>query len=155
MTTKMKKLGGIFLLFAMVALFPLNAVKAAVTNISWAGTNLTGSSIDVSTELGDAGDSTINFTTASALTNDGDVLRFTLNGAVVSAAQTLTAADLTIAGLTLEGAPGTADNGSAEVTITNGAAGNTDPVIEVVMDSNSGTAPNFTAGSKTLTIADG
>lgn len=156
MKNKIKKMGGVFLLCAlMVMLLPAYRAEAAVTSITWSGTNITGSSVDVSTELGDSGDSTINFTTASALTADGNVLRFTLNGAVVMAGQTLAVTDLTIAGLTLEASPGTGDNGSAEVTITNGAAGNSNPVIEVVLDSNSGTPPNFTAAANTLVIADG
>ena len=156
MRTKIKKFGGIFLVLALMLMFiPLHKAEAAVTAITWSGTNITGSSIAVSTELGDTGDSTVNFTTASALIVDGNVLRFTLNGAVVTAGQTLAFGDLTIAGLTLEASPGTGDNGAAEVTITNGAAGNSNPIIEVVLDSNSGTPPNFTAAAHTLVVVDG
>jgi hypothetical protein len=154
--TKMKNFLVYFAVMALLVMgFPLHRANAAITSVSWSGTNITGSSIAISTELGNTGDSTINYTTAGALTADGNILYFVLNGAVVTAGQTLTVADLTIAGLTLEAAPGTADNGAAEVTITNGASGNSNPTIQVVLDSNTGTPPNYTAGAKTLVIADG
>ncbi len=154
--TKMKNFLVYFAVIALVVMsFPLHKASAAITSVSWSGTNITGSSIAISTELGNGGDSTVNYTTAAALTADGDTLYFVLNGAVVTAGQTLAVADLTIAGLTLEAAPGTHDNGAAEVTITNGSSGNSNPTISVVLDSNASVQPNYTAGAKTLVIADG
>lgn len=155
----MKKMKNFLVCCVVVALVvmgvPLHKANAAITNVFWSGTNITGSSIAVSTELGNGGDSTVNYTTTAALTADGNILYFVLNGAVVTTGQTLTVADLSIPGLTLEAAPGTHDNGAAEVTITNGASGNSNPIISVTLDSNAGTPPNYTAGAKTLVIADG
>jgi len=147
-----RALASALVVIMVVILMPLHKAEAAVSAISWSGGGFTASSIDASTGFGAA---TLNFTTAAALTSDGNTIKFVLNGAVVTAGQTLDVGDLTIAGLTLEASPGTADNGAAEVIITNGAAGNTNPEILVTLDSNSGTAPNFTAAAHTLAVTTG
>lgn len=124
----------------------------AITAMSVTGTNITSNSSAVDTTV----TPTVNFTLATALTVDGNTIQITLNGMDVSAGQTLAVADLTLTGCTtttLEASPGTNDNGSHEVTITNGASGNSNPVILITLDSNTGTPPSCGATAKTLAIA--
>lgn len=153
MKTKSLRLLASTLVIAMVVmLMPMYKAEAAVSAISLSGGGFTGSSIDASTGFGAA---TLNFTTAAALTVDGNTIKITLNGAVVTAGQTLTVADLTLTGETLEASPGVSDDGVHEVTITNGASGNTDPEILITLDSSGGTPPNFTAAAHTLVFLTG
>lgn len=139
---------------ALVA--PLN-VSAAITAMSITGTGITADSSDTATAI----TPTINFTTAAALVSDGDQLYFSLNGmTVVDAVDGLAVTDLTLScsngAQTLELAPGTADNGAHEVSITNGANGDSDPSFTITLDSAAGpVAPNCAAGAATLDVAAG
>lgn len=136
-------------LFAFTS--PLHA--AALTAMSVSGTGITSNSAPLNSAI----TPTINFTTATALNTDGQTLSFTLNGMSVATGQTLAAADLTLSACTsntLEDAPGTADNGAHEVTITNGSAGDDAPIIVITLDATAGpTAPSCTTGAKTLAVA--
>lgn len=133
---------------ASASLFPVSAISA----MSMTGTGITANSSTISTGI----TPTINYTPGVALVTDGDTIEITLNGTAVVSGQTLEVADLTLTGCTentLEAAPGTGDNGAHEVTITNGASTNTNPVILITLDSSAGpTAPDCDTSAKTLAI---
>lgn len=154
----MKKLKRFFLAcLALVLTVPLlsftNVSAGAISAMSVTGTGITSNSAPLNSAI----TPTINYTTSTGLTADGQTIRITLNGMSVASGQTLSAADLTMTGCTsnaLEDSPGTGNNGAHEVTITNGAAGNDNPVILITLDSTAGpVAPSCTAGAKTLVIA--
>jgi hypothetical protein len=126
---------------------------AALTAMSITGTGITANSAPLNSAI----TPTINFTTATALNTDGQTISITLNGISVAAGQTLAAADLTLTACTsntLEDAPGTGNNGAHEVTITNGSAGDDNPVIVITLDATAGpTPPSCGTGAKTLAVA--
>jgi hypothetical protein len=136
-------------------IFVSKASAAGITTMSVTGTGITANSSSITTAI----TPTVHYTTTTALTAAGNTIQITLNGMTVVSGQTLTVANLTLTGCTtsntLEAAPGTADNGSHAVTITNGASGNSNPVILITLDSNTGVQPNCTATAYTLAVASG
>ena len=155
--TKLHKTVALLTVFALVSgvfgfLNVQKASAAAITSMSITGTGITANSSTLNTAI----TPTVNFTHPSTLNTDGQTLQISLNGISVASGQTLTVADLTLTGCsfnTLEATPGTDDNGAHEVTITNGASGNDNPVVLITLDDDTGpTAPSCT-GAMTLAVA--
>lgn len=145
----------VFLLTALLFWISGPAVAAAgITSMSITGTGITANSSAVTAGI----TPTVNFTTATSLTQDGQTIRIILNGTAVVSGQTLAAADITMTGCavnTLEASPGTGANNIHEVSITNGSSGNTNPEITITLDANGVTPPTCNASAKTIVIASG
>lgn len=150
------KLTALLTIFALVTVYfvsPSPVQGAGLTAMSVTGTGITSNSATFNTAI----TPTVNYTTATTLNVDGQTIIFALNGMSVASGQTLAAADFTMTGCTsntLEASPGSANNGAHEVSITNGSAGNDNPVVTITLDATAGpTPPSCTAGAKTLVVA--
>jgi hypothetical protein len=149
MKNKLSLLAILMLVAAPLAFaMPVRAISA----MSVTGTGITANSSAITTAI----TPTVNFTTAVGQVIDGNTIQVIFNGMTVSGAG-LVAADITLTGCsvnTLEAAPGTDANGAHEVTITNGATGNNDPIVLITLDSTAGpVAPSCPAGAYTVAIA--
>jgi hypothetical protein len=155
--TKLNKAVALLTVFSLVSgvfgfLIVQKASAAAITAMSITGTGITANSSTVNTAI----TPTINFTLATSHTIDGQTIQVSLNGTSVASGQTLASTDLTLTGCTsntLEATPGTGNNGAHEVTITNGASGNDDPVILITLDATAGPTPPSCSGAMTIAVA--
>lgn len=116
---------------------------ASISVMSFAdGTGITSNSSEVSTAITPV----VEFTTVTNLDQDGQVIVVGLTG--MSVVGTLDATTVTFSGGTLEAAPGTADNGSHELSVTG-------TELTISLDSNTGTPPSIAADAYTISVAAG